>query len=406
MEVLLNVKQTQKTLSWRPRGFFQWLLTILAVIALPITVMIAYYLLNPINVSNIMSGLAWSASLFPMVLLTTTLVMIVLLVLAFWKKALIARTILIPILLLLIFLIVQPITSMLSYAKSEKVSVSLSSHFSIKKDISSKPIQDVVYGKTTDGVELKLDVWPAKEESADTLKPAIVKVHGGGWVGGDKSENPALNQWLNELGYTIFDVQYRMPPHAGWKDEVGDVKSALGWVLDNADTYKIDPQKINLMGESAGGNLAMLAAYSMGNAQLPPSTNVPNVPINSVINLYGPADMTTFYKSNPSPDYVQDVTKQYIGGSPSQFSDRYKILSPINYIQESTPPTITFLGTSDRIVPEEQAEILNKALALNGVAHEFYLLPEADHGFDTNPGSLSTQFAREQVKAFLQKYNK
>lgn len=72
---------------------------------------------------------------------------------------------------------------MLSYAKSEKVSVSLSSHFSIKKDISSKPIQDVVYGKTTDGVELKLDVWPAKEESADTLKPAIVKVHGGGWVG-------------------------------------------------------------------------------------------------------------------------------------------------------------------------------------------------------------------------------
>ncbi|MEK3659560.1 alpha/beta hydrolase [Paenibacillus sp. FSL F4-0236] len=400
------MQQIKQTASWRPRSLIQWLLTFLSVVVLPVIVMLAYYLLVPSDMNKIMSGLAWAMSLFPVVLLIITLVIIVLLVLAFWKKALIARTILIPLLLLLIFLIVQPIISMLSYAKSENISVSLSSHFFNKQDITKEPMQNVVYGKTTDGVELKLDVWTAKENSENTLKPAIVQVHGGGWVEGDKGQAPHWNQWLNELGYTVFDVQYRMPPHGGWKDEVGDIKSALGWVLTNADTYKIDSKRINLMGYSAGGNLAMLAAYSMGSAQLPPSTNVPEVHINSVINFYGPADMTIFYKNNPSIDYVQGVMKQYIGGAPSQYPDRYKILSPINYIQENTPPTITFFGTGDRIVPEKQGKILDKALAVNGVAHEFYLLPEVDHAFDTNPGSLSTQFAREKVTVFLQKYNK
>ena len=65
-----------------------------------------------------------------------------------------------------------------------------------------------------------------------------------------------------------------------------------------------------------------------------------------------------------------------------------------------------FLGTGDRIVPVEQANVLDEKLTTSGVAHELYLLPEVDHGFDANPGSLSTQFAKEKVKVFLQKYNK
>ncbi|UNK15905.1 alpha/beta hydrolase [Paenibacillus sp. N3/727] len=406
MEDLLKTQQKNRKASWRPKGFIQWLLIVLAGIALPVIIMMAYYIFYPSNLFNITSLLAFFALINPMFLLILTLIILFLAVLAFWKKAKIAQTILIPLVFLLLFLNVYPITSMLSYSKSKNVSVSIGSHFAIKNDISSIPMQDVVYGKTTNGIELKLDVWLAKQETEGALTPAIVKVHGGGWVEGDKNNNPYWNQWLNELGYTVFDVQYRMPPQAGWKDEVGDVKSVLGWVLENADTYKIDTRKINVMGDSAGGNLVMLAAYSMGNVALPPSTDVPDVPINAVINLYGPADMTQFYSNNPSPNYVQRVMEQYIGGSPSQFPDRYKMLSPIYYIREGTPPTITFLGTSDRIVPEEQAAILDKEMAENGVAHELYLLPASDHVFDEKPGSLSTQFAREKVKRFLQKYNK
>ena len=394
------------TTSWIPRGIIQWILTILTLIAFPIIGIISYYILNPSDMDKLMSSLAWATALFPVSLLIVTLFIIVLLILAFWKKAKIAQVILVPFSLLLIFLTVQPITSMLSYANSKDATVSLSSHFFNSQTISTNPMENVVYGKTTDGVELKLDVWSAKINSEKKMNPAIVLVHGGGWVSGDKGQTTYWNQLMNDLGYTVFDVQYRMPPNAKWKDEVGDIKSALGWVLENADTYQIDPEKINLMGQSAGGNLAMLAAYSMGDKQLPASTNVPEVSINSVVNMYGPADMTLFYKDSPSIEYVRGVMEEYIGGSPSQFADRYKTLSPIDYIQENSPPTITLLGTGDRIVPIEQGQVLDKELTLKNVAHEFYLLPDVDHGFDINPGSLSTQFARKKVTAFLQRYNK
>ncbi|GAB0171799.1 alpha/beta hydrolase [Lysinibacillus sp. CTST325] len=398
--------QTKAKLNWRPRGFLQWLLTILSVIVCFIIIIVAYYMFNPSNMDKIMSLLAWGASIFPIILVVTALIIIALLALSFWKKTLIALTVLIPILLLLIFLIVQPISNIKSYAKSEKVSVTLSSLFFYKQNISTKPSVDVVYGKTTDGIELKLDVWPAQKKSEDVVTPVIVQVHGGGWVSGDKGQVQDWNQWMNDQGYTVFDVRYRMPPEAGWKDEVGDVKSAIGWIVQHADTYKIDPNRIILMGESAGGNLALLAAYSMGDKHLPPSTDVPDVSIKAVINMYGPSDMTEFYKNNPSKRYVQDVMNQYIGGLPSDYPERYKTLSPISYIQENTPPTIMFLGTGDRIVPVEQANVLDEKLTKSGVAHELYLLPKVDHGFDANPGSLSTQFAKEKVKAFLQNYNK
>lgn len=398
--------QQKQLTSWRPRGFIQWLLTILAVISFPFIGVISYYIWNPTDFSNSMSKVAMLMLVSPMSLLILTVFIIVLLIIAVWKRALIARVLLIPALLLLILVNIVPTIKMLNYAKSENVSVSLSNHFFGKTKITSKFTKDVVYGKTTNGIELQLDVWPAHKSSKTALNPAIVRIHGGGWVSGDKGDIPQWNEKLNELGYTVFDVQYRLPPHAGWKDEIGDVKSAIGWVFEHADTYKIDPEKINLMGQSAGGNLALLAGYSMGDTKLSPSTNVPSVPINSVINMYGPADMTEGYNNNPSPDYVQTVMKKYIGGTPSEFPDRYKKLSPISYINENTPPTITITGESDRIVPTEQGEILDRKLQENNVSHELYVLPSTDHAFDMFSTNLSTQFSFEKVKDFLQKYNK
>ena len=153
------------TTSWIPRGIIQWILTILTLIAFPIIGIISYYILNPSDMDKLMSSLAWATALFPVSLLIVTLFIIVLLILAFWKKAKIAQVILVPFSLLLIFLTVQPITSMLSYANSKDATVSLSSHFFNSQTISTNPMENVVYGKTTDGIELKMDVWPAKETS-------------------------------------------------------------------------------------------------------------------------------------------------------------------------------------------------------------------------------------------------
>ena len=78
-------------------------------------------------------------------------------------------------------------------------------------------------------------------------------------------------------------------------------------------------------------------------------------------------------------------------------------MSPLSYLRANTPPTITFLGTSDHILPVEQARNLDRALTQAGVIHETYLLPGNDHGFEVNWGGFGAQFAREKIKAFLQK---
>jgi len=396
----------KKITLWRPKGFLQWLLTGISVVLTLLTVMITYAIFHTTNILSVIGFLGSLALYTPWFLLILTFFIIALLILALWKKAKIAQFMLIPLLIINVYLNVEPIIEMKNYAKKENVQVSLYSHFFYKTEISSKFTKDIVFGKTTDSVELKLDMWPANKKSKSTRTPAVIKVHGGGWVEGSKASAPYLNQWLSELGFTVFDIDYRMPPQAGWKDEVADVKSAIGWVVEHADTYKIDLNKINLLGDSAGGNLAMLAAYSMGNSTLPPSTNVPSVPINTVINFYGPSDLTKFYKNNPSPGYVQNVMKEYIRGTPSQFPDRYEKLSPINYIGEHTPPTIMFLGTSDSLVPTEQAKILGKELSMNHVPHEIYYLPKAEHVYDGVLGNLNTQITYEKLKVFLQKYNK
>src|SRR5262249_51522072 len=148
----------------------------------------------------------------------------------------------------------------------------------------------------------------------------------------------------NALGYEVFDVEYRMSPPVRWLDEVGDVKSALGWLAAHATELHVDTRRISVMGGSAGGNLSMLAAYAAGDPQLAPSTDVAPVAIRSVINIYGPTDMTLLYRTCKSPDYVRPLMAAYIGGTPDEFPDRYQTLSPLRYITAQAPPTITIIG--------------------------------------------------------------
>jgi acetyl esterase/lipase len=259
----------------------------------------------------------------------------------------------------------------------------------------------VTYGVATDGSRLVLDVWRAPGAPGRARRPAIVKVHGGGWNHGARSEGAHWNRWLNQQGYDVFDVDYRMPPPARWRDEVGDVKCALGWVAAHASRYDLDTTRISLMGYSAGGNLALLAAYSMGDPQLPPSCPTRGVDVRSVINLYGPADMATLYRTSGSPTYLAPLMRAYIGGPPSTLAARYHLLSPINHVDEHTPPTITVQGEADRVVPPGQAAILDTALSQAGIPHETYYLPWADHGFDVVVGSIASQIARAKVAEFL-----
>lgn len=385
---------------------WQWALAIAAASALLAFFAVGYRIVRPGDYGVIWSDIAYYALMFPVFALVWALLAVIASCIAWWSGARLAGAGFALNAILSLVLATAPALGVWRLVGQQTVAVSLASHFALETHPQIDPAKtrlDVVYGTATDGTALLLDIWRATGAVKGVLRPAFVRVHGGAWIYGVKSGLPAWNAWLNELGYDVFDVDYRMPPPPRWKDEVGDVKCALGWVNANAETFGIDRARISVMGYSAGGNLAMLAAYSMGSPDLPPSCAAAPFPIKSVVNLYGPADLTRFHDTSPSPDYVRDALRHYVGGPVAEFPDRYKAISPLTYIGPFSPPTITILGLSDRIVPREQADELDRALDAAGVTHETDLLPWADHGFDANWGSLGAQFSRARIKAFIEK---
>ena len=247
-----------------------------------------------------------------------------------------------------------------------------------------------------------MDIWqPSKNLRSANGLPVIMRIHGGAWVRGGRGELAEWNRWLRQLGYLVLDVDYRMPPEAKWNEEVGDIKCAVGWIVAHAQEFQIDPERIYLMGSSAGGNLAMLAAYSTGERALTPTCSVPNIKIRGVINLYGPSDLAFTYANTGSVGFIRPALERYLGGAPDAQSERYRMLSPLTYIT-SAVPTLVIIGARDRIIPSQQADALDAALAAAGVFCELIRIPATDHAFDVNWNGPATQIARMKILSFLQ----
>jgi len=390
----------------KPNGRSAWILTIAACLLFPLMGFVAYAMAKPVS-WNGPGKLGAIALLFPLHLLVVSIVTAALAFLAWRARALIALLFFVATSLLTIGMALAPTMSMWEEARRLNVNLSLRDYAKNALHLNrGSPQQDrsVVYGATPDGTKLVLDVWKSSQPNTEALRPAVVIVHGGAWNHGNRSETPDWNRWLNELGYQVFDVEYQMPPPARWLDEVGDVKAALAWVAANAATYRVDTSRISIMGRSAGGNLSMLAAYSKGSPQLPPTLGASPVRIRAVINLYGPSDIPLLYRISKSAGYVRPNIQRYIGGTPQEFPDRYRAVSPLTYVSASSPPTIMILGTSDRLVSIDQAIELDDALTKAGATDEMFFLPATDHGFDANWGGFGTQIARQKVKDFLRRY--
>ena len=403
-----TVGRTTPRRGWAPHGGAAWLLTLAALLFLAFAAVLAYCMVMPVRWDGF--GRFGALVLFyPLHILLFTVPAILLWAAARSRRARLAARLFFLTTVLTLAMALAPVILMGGMAREVNAPLSLGDYLANAARVNvgePDPKRTVSYGVAEDGTRLVLDVWSTGKRDAGPLRPAVVVIHGGAWTHGNRGLFPDWNRWLNGLGYEVFDVEYRMPPPARWLDEIGDVKSALGWLATHAADYHVDPARISVMGASAGANLAMLAAYSAGDTLLPPSTDAPPVVVRTVINFYGPCELASLYQTCKSPDYVRPLMEAYIGGPPDQLPERYRALSPVAHVGADAPPTITLLGTSDRLVPVDQAERLDRALSRAGVPHELYLLPANDHGFDANWGGFGTQVARAKIAAFLQKYDR
>lgn len=303
-----------------------------------------------------------------------------------------------------IVLALSPAAQALRLASERRVDLDFGRYLNARIDTQG-PIaaaKTVTYA-TIDGVPLGLDVYAASPAKGPS--PAVLVVHGGGWSAGEKGDASLFSQLLANHGYTVFDVQYRLAPQPNWKAAVGDVKCAVGWVKQHASgpDWNVDPKQLTLLGRSAGGNLALLTAYTPGDPKLPPSCDAPDTTVESVIDYYGPADLAWGYDhpANPRAYDIHAKLTGFTGGTPSTAADLYRLLSPTARATASAPRTLIIHGGRDQLVAFHDSELLADRLRELNVPCETLFIPFAQHGFDFVHGGFSEQIAEQVALRFL-----
>ena len=198
--------------------------------------------------------------------------------------------------------------------------------------------RDIEYAQIG-GVSLKLD---ACVPAGRRLAPAAIIVHGGGWVRGDRRVDvEPLFKPLTEAGIAWFSISYRLASDmTQFGTAVSDVEAAIRFVKAHAAEYRIDPDEIALIGESAGGQLAAMAALS----------REPGLSVKAVVALYTPTDLVSLAKNS---NYVPRQIRESLKGTPFEglLLARLAQLSPIQNLRAGMPPFLLIHGTADSLVP-------------------------------------------------------
>lgn len=238
-------------------------------------------------------------------------------------------------------------------------------------------------------LDLTMDYYPTQIVGN---RPCVVIVHGGSWNKGDNKQLPELNSYLASVGYNVAAITYRLAPKYQSPAPVEDVHAAFAYLRKHAGELHIDTNNFVLMGRSAGGQIALLAAYTQHEPGL-----------KAVIDYYAPADMVWGY-SIPTSKLIMDsrkVMSDYIGGTYQQVPQKFAASSPLEFITPQSVPTLIIHGDNDVLVSPEHSRRMNVKLQQNGIKHFLLKLPWATHGFDFNLNGPGGQLASYTVERFL-----
>ncbi len=305
--------------------------------------------------------------------------------------------------------------------------------------------RDLIYGvHPGTGQPLRADLWsPSPEVTRSGL--GVIYIHGGAWRLGQKDMGTrTFFRRLNAQGHVVLDIDYTLAPATDVIGMVGDVKRALIWFKQHADAHGVDPQRIVLIGGSAGGHLALLAAYTPNDPALQPDagfvsraeTGPVDTSVRAVVSFYGPTDFRHVYadvealrqrlarrKRIPLYGYLIETLLQLaglapsrtpvensknfvvelLGVSPDDQPDLYRALSPAGRVGPHCPPTLLLQGTADIFGMSRSVRELYQMLTAAGVPTVLVEFPNTDHAFDLVLPRISpaAQAALYDVERFL-----
>jgi acetyl esterase/lipase len=258
-------------------------------------------------------------------------------------------------------------------------------------------IKNVTYRRVA-GRDIKLDVTlPATPPPAGTRRPAVLQIHGGAWIIGDKREQGLpLLKYLAARGWVGFNANYRLSPGATWPDPLVDLKHALAWIREHADEYDVDPNFIAVTGGSAGGHLTAMVALTANDPEYQAGIEVADTSVQAAVPFYGVYDFTN--RNGTMPDqfvpWVLEplVMKRFLADEPDEFAKA----SPLDNVHPDAPPFFVIHGDHDTLAPVQDAREFARSLGETSKAPAFYLeLHGAQHAFDV----FSSVRTRRVIKA-------
>lgn len=272
-----------------------------------------------------------------------------------------------------------------------------------------QPTANVVFA-SIDGVDLHADLWLPDGIPSDASEsaPAVVFVHGGAFFGGGPGTRPLLLGALRTAGIVAVDIDYRLAPPPRWDQAPRDVLCALAWVRKEGEEAgrlrMVDPARVVIVGESAGGNLAMMGGYAAGTdaiASSCPDQGAPLVPA-GVVAIAPTADLAGIWQDESIYEVPgRRFPESYTGGTPAQFPERYEAASPFRLLRASLPRTLIISGEIDRLVLIERSIALADRIRAAGAECELVVVPFAGHGSDGEPNSFADQLSQTLVRDFV-----
>ena len=220
----------------------------------------------------------------------------------------------------------------------------------------------------------KVDLYLPR--GTDSPAPVLVYIHGGGWVGGSKESSVLrLVPWM-EMGWAVVNVQYRLGEVSLAPAAVEDCLCALRWIIRNASNYNIDPERIVVTGNSAGGHLALTTGMVPASAgldrQCPGSETLS---VAAIINWYGITDVGDLLDGPNTKSYAVE----WMGSMPNRFEIAERV-SPLTYVRSGLPPILTIHGDADPTVPYQHGVQLHEELNKVGVSNQLHTVPGGQHG--------------------------
>lgn len=223
--------------------------------------------------------------------------------------------------------------------------------------------------------------------------PAVIFIHGGAWIFGDRDgvgpmymqDRPDTFTALAQRGFAVAAVDYRMTGEAIFPAQLHDIAAAHRFVVARAGDLGIDPARIAVWGESAGGHLAMLLAFGQHDSQAlgPAGAPVSCPPLAALVDWYGVSDIRVPMGDFPLPGPTPE--ERLVGGPIAENAGLASAASPIDHVTADAPPTLVVHGTGDSLVPVSGSQALVAALADGGVPVEAAWIDGAEHAWLGSP---------------------